>query len=55
MLRKRKGQSILEYVIILAAIVGAVIAVTAVIKPKISSTYGDLTDKVVAKAGEVTF
>lgn len=51
----RKGQSTLEYVIILAAVVGAIIAVATMFKPKLSATYGTLTDKMGAKVGEVTF
>jgi Flp pilus assembly pilin Flp len=51
----RKGQSTLEYVIILAAVVGAIIAVGIVLKPKLSSSYGKLADDVNAKIGEVKF
>lgn len=50
-----KGQSTLEYVIILAAVVGAIILVAAAFQPKLKSTYGDLTNKMSDKVGTVTF
>jgi hypothetical protein len=53
--RFRKGQSTLEYVIILAAVVGAIIVVAAMFKPKLSATYGTLTDQVQTKVSEVKF
>lgn len=49
MKRFRRGQSTLEYVIILAAVVGAIIAVAAAFKPKLESTYGDLGNKMQTK------
>lgn len=55
MKRFRNGQSTLEYVIILAAVVGAIIAVSLMFKPKLSATYGTLTDKMQTKVNEVTF
>lgn len=56
MLRRIRGQSTLEYVIILAAIVGAIILVAnSVLKPKIQSTYSGLADKMESKVGEVDF
>lgn len=55
MRRFSKAQSTLEYVIILAAVVGAIIAVAAMFKPKLTSTYGTLTDKMETKVGEVNF
>ena len=51
----RKGQSTLEYVIILAAVVGAIIAVGAALKPKIVSTYNTLGDTMKAKVDAVKF
>jgi Flp pilus assembly pilin Flp len=51
----RKGQSTLEYVIILAAVVGAIIAVGVMLKPKLNQSYSDLTDRVEAKIDQVTF
>lgn len=51
----RKGQSTLEYVIILAAVVGAIIAVGILLKPKIKDSYDNLSDKMETKIGEVTF
>jgi Flp pilus assembly pilin Flp len=53
--RFKKGQSTLEYVIILAAVVGAIIAVAAMFKPKLEGTYSTLTDKVKTKVDTVTF
>ncbi|MCK9432778.1 MAG: class III signal peptide-containing protein [Candidatus Omnitrophica bacterium] len=55
MLRLRKGQGTLEYVIILAAVVGAIIAVGALLKPKLKTSYDDLSDKMVDKVSEVDF
>lgn len=51
----RKGQSTLEYVIILAAVVGAIIAVGALLKPRIQNSYDNLGGKMETKIGEVTF
>lgn len=50
-----RGQSTLEYVIILAAVVGAIIAVAIALKPKIKSTYDTLGDKMQSKVSEVKF
>lgn len=55
MKRKRTGQSTLEYVIILAAVVGAIIAVAAMLKPKMVSTYTTLGGKMESKVNEVNF
>jgi Flp pilus assembly pilin Flp len=55
MRKLRKGQSTLEYVIILAAVVGAIIAVGVMLKPKLNTSYDKLSDKVTTKVGEVTF
>ena len=55
MRRFRRGQSTLEYVIILAAVIGAIIAVAAMFKPKLTGTYGTLTDKMQTKVNDVTF
>lgn len=49
MRKLRKGQSTLEYVIILAAVVGAIIAVAAAFKPKLESTYDGLGNKMQTK------
>ncbi|MDD5500963.1 MAG: class III signal peptide-containing protein [Candidatus Omnitrophica bacterium] len=51
----RKGQGTLEYVIILAAVVGAIIAVGSMLKPKLNSSYSELADKMQDKVGEVSF
>jgi len=50
-----KGQSTLEYAIILAAVVGAIIAVAAALKPKITGTYDTLGTKMQDKVSEVNF
>jgi Flp pilus assembly pilin Flp len=51
----RKGQSTLEYVIILAAVVGAIIAVGVLLKPKLQNSYSDLSGKMRDKVGQVKF
>ena len=51
----RKGQSTLEYVIILAAVVGAIIAVGAVLKQKLNTSYDTLTTTMKDKVAGVTF
>lgn len=55
MLRLRKGQSTLEYVIILAAVVGAIIAVAAALKPKIVDSYDTLGSTMADKISSVSF
>ena len=51
----RKGQGTLEYVIILAAVVGAIIAVAAAFRPKLQDSYTDLGNKMKNKIGTVNF
>jgi hypothetical protein len=52
----RRGQSTLEYVIILSAIIGAIIVVAnTVMKPKLQSSYETLGTKMQDKIGEVEF
>jgi len=48
-----KGQGTLEYVIILAAVVAAIIVVANALRPKIQNSYDTLGDKMEAKVGEV--
>jgi len=55
MKKNKKGQSTLEYVIILAAVVGAIIAVAAMLKPKITGSYDTLGTKMQDKVNEVVF
>lgn len=55
MMRKRRAQSTLEYVIILAAVIGAIIAVAAMLKPKIQGSYDTLGSKMESKVGAVNF
>ena len=45
MRRFRKGQGTLEYVIILAAVVAAIIVVANALRPKIQDSYANLGDK----------
>jgi len=51
----KKGQSTLEYVIILGAVIGAIVLVANLLKPKIQDTYDGLTDKMETKVGTVSF
>ena len=51
----KRGQSTLEYVIILAAVVGAIIVVASALKTKIPVSYNTLIDKMDAKVGLVHF
>ena len=55
MKKVRAGQSTLEYVIILAAVVGAIIVVAAALKPKIQDSYDALGNKMESKVKEVNF
>jgi len=56
MIKFKQGQSTLEYVIILAAVVGAIILVaTTVLKPKLQTSYSDLTGKMQQKVSNVNF
>lgn len=56
MRRLKKGQSTLEYVIILSAVIGAIIVVAnTVMKPKLQSSYENLGSKMESKIGEVNF
>ena len=55
MSRLRAGQSTLEYVIILAAVVGAIIAVAAALKPRLVTTYDTLGNKMENKVNLVNF
>jgi len=41
----RKGQSTLEYVIILAAVVGAIIIIAGKVKSSLQETSGNLNEK----------
>ena len=51
----RKGQSTLEYVIILAAVIGAIIAVGALLRPRIENSYNGLSGKMENAVGNVVF
>ena len=55
MFKRIRGQSTLEYVIILAAVVGAIILVANALKPKVVDTYGGLGDKMKNKVDSVSF
>ena len=52
---RMKGQSTLEYVIILAAIVGAIILVATSLKPRLETTYNNLGNKMQSKVDSVSF
>ena len=55
-MKRCRGQSTLEYVIILAAIIGAIVLVAnTILKPKLKNTYDGLTDKMQNEAGQVNF
>jgi len=49
----RRGQGTLEYVIILAAVVAAIIVVANALKPKIQGAYNTLGDKMQNKVDDV--
>jgi Flp pilus assembly pilin Flp len=55
MKRLNTGQSTLEYVIILAAVIGAIILVASMFKPKLETSYGTLTDTMQNKVQNVSF
>lgn len=55
MKKLRKGQNTLEYVIILAAIIGAIITVALMFGPKLNTSYGCLSEAFGKKVGNVTF
>ena len=51
----RKGQSTLEYVIILAAVIGAIIAVALLLRGNLTSSYTTLGTTMQNKVTEVVF
>ena len=55
MKRSRKGQSTLEYVIILAAIVGAIIAFSISFKSNLTSSYNELGNEATTKINDFSF
>jgi len=56
MKRSKRGQSTLEYVIILAAVIGAIILVASTfMKPKLQKSYDTLTTKMQDKVESVNF
>jgi Flp pilus assembly pilin Flp len=55
MKRFRKGQSTLEYVIILAAVIGAIITVASALKTNVTGSYDTLGTKMENKAKNITF
>ncbi|MGA2775797.1 MAG: hypothetical protein ABSE81_07055 [Candidatus Omnitrophota bacterium] len=55
-MKRCKAQSTLEYVIILAAIIGAIVLVAnTILKPKLQASYSGLTDKMQTKVEQVNF
>jgi Flp pilus assembly pilin Flp len=55
MKRIRRGQSTLEYVIILAAVVGAIIAIASMFTPKLQNTYTTIGTTMENKVKDVDF
>jgi len=56
MKRSDRGQSTLEYVIIVAAVIGAIVVVAATfLRPKLETSYDGLTTKMENKIGTVSF
>ncbi|MDO8489124.1 MAG: hypothetical protein Q7S42_03325 [Candidatus Omnitrophota bacterium] len=51
----KKGQSTLEYVIILAAIIGAIVLVSATIRGNLKNSYNTLGGKMENAVGNVKF
>ncbi|MDD5059835.1 MAG: class III signal peptide-containing protein [Candidatus Omnitrophica bacterium] len=51
----KKGQSTLEYVIILAAVVGAIILASVFVRNNLQTGYNDLTNTVQTRANDITF
>jgi len=51
----KRGQGTLEYVIILAAVVAAIIAVATALKPKIQDSYDALGTTMETKVKSVSF
>jgi Flp pilus assembly pilin Flp len=55
-MKRRKAQSTLEYAIILAAIIGAIVLIAnTILKPKLQASYSGLTDKMEQKVNDVEF
>lgn len=51
-MRKRRAQSILEYIIILSAITAAVIAAaTSIVTPAVTTMFNDSSDVITNKTG----
>jgi len=55
MKKLRSGQGTLEYVIILAAVVGAIIIIAGYVKSNLNRGYTDLGGKMESKVKGVTF
>ncbi len=55
MKKSSSGQSTLEYLIILAVVIGAIVFIAGALKPKLENTYGGLGDKMKAKVDTVNF
>jgi len=55
-LRSKRGQSTLEYIIILTAIVGAIIAVAnSVLKPKVTGIFTHVSEQAENAANKINF
>jgi len=55
MKRSIKGQSTLEYVIILAAVVAAIIAIASALNTRMQTSYNGLADKLPGTTTNVKF
>lgn len=56
MVRVRKGQSTLEYIIVLTAIIGAIIlAANAVIRPRINTIFTHVGDQATTAVQHINF
>lgn len=56
MVRRRKGQSTLEYIIVLTAIIGAIIAAaTAIIRPKVNDIFNHVGTQAVTAVNHIDF
>ncbi len=55
LLRLRKGQGTLEYAILFAVVIATAIAISIILRPKISGSYTTLGTKMKAKLDSMDF
>ncbi len=53
MKRSRRGQSIVEYLLILAGIIAAILIVKAQLETKVKSSYNGLTENMTKAIGKI--